>query len=80
MGYLLFSVDGWGICCFQLNDAELTRLLFYEAKENVIDGRYPVDQEQYDMLAGLQCLIQCRLFNSGQHTPEYYRYQPTAHK
>ena len=57
----------------QITDPEILRLLYHEAKENVVDGRYPLEPAQYDMLAGLQALINHRQYDDNIHVPKYYR-------
>ena len=59
---------------FQVTDSNLVRLLFYEQKEMVIDGRYPLDLEQCVYLAGIQCLVNFGEFHPFTHTPEFYKY------
>ncbi|KAJ8309209.1 hypothetical protein KUTeg_014083 [Tegillarca granosa] len=54
------------------NDSALA-LLYYEAKYNVIEGRYVMNREDYDELAGIQALIQYRFYTEGEHTEEHYK-------
>jgi len=56
-----------------ITNPEAIRLLCYEAKEMVIDGRYPLKPEQYDYLAGLTAQIKHKSYDADVHTPEYYR-------
>lgn len=55
------------------------RLLYHEAKENVVDARYPISQSDCDFLAGLQALLKHRTFNEDEHTEEYYRYNSATY-
>ena len=57
-----------------MTDLEVLKLLYHEAKEMVIDGRYPLKQTDYDYLAGLQALIRTGEYIEEKYTPEYYRY------
>lgn len=56
-----------------IHDSDILRLLYMEAKEMVIDGRYPMAAESYDYLAGLQALLRYRHYETNIHTPEFYR-------
>lgn len=56
-----------------ITDLEILKLLYHEAKEMVIDGRYPLKQTDYDYLAGLQALIRTGEYSSDTFTPDYYR-------
>ena len=57
----------------QIDDPSLLRLLYAEAKENIIDARYPISQTDCDMLAGIQALIDHTVYLREEHTAEYYR-------
>ena len=59
---------------FQITNSKLIYLLYHEAKEAVIDGRYPLEVDEYDYLAGLQALIRHKGFNDNVHRADYYRY------
>lgn len=50
------------------------RLLYHEAKENVVDARYPISQKDCDFLAGLQALLKHRTWDREEHNEEYYRW------
>ncbi|CAD5122954.1 DgyrCDS11347 [Dimorphilus gyrociliatus] len=57
-----------------INDTRAISLLFHEAKENVIDGRYPLKKlDDYHNLAALQSLISHEWFDAKTHTPEYFK-------
>ena len=60
---------------FQITDPKILKYLFYEAKENIIDGRYVVSQEEYDMLAGLLAVVNEGPFVAITHTPEFFRFE-----
>lgn len=49
-------------------------LLYHEAKFNVIEGRYVVQPEEYDQLAGIQALIHLEHYNANTHTLDHYKY------
>lgn len=49
-------------------------LLYHEAKFNVIEGRYVVQPEEYDQLAGIQALIHLEHYNTNTHTLDHYKY------
>ena len=52
----------------------MLNLLYHEAKFNVIEGRYVVQPEEYDQLAGIQALIHLEHYNPSTHTQEHYKY------
>ncbi|XP_069118995.1 FERM domain-containing protein 8-like [Argopecten irradians] len=58
---------------WQLATEDVLSLLYHEAKYNVIDGRYIVSDRDYDILAGIQALIEKGTYNSNKHTPESYK-------
>ncbi len=58
----------------QVANAKLVYLLYHEAREAVVDGRYPLDPDEYDYLAGLQALISNRGYNSNLHTPGFFKW------
>ena len=49
------------------------RLLYHEAKEMVIDARYPLDKKECDYLAGMQALLDHKVYRQDEHSPKYYR-------
>ena len=58
----------------QIKDYQTLELLYHEAKENIIDGRYPLKgKENYDELAGIQALLQFGTFNESTHTPTFFK-------
>ncbi|KAJ8266413.1 hypothetical protein GJAV_G00130150 [Gymnothorax javanicus] len=42
----------------QVEDEGVLRLLYYEAKANILEGRYPCDPEHWLSLGGLSCAIE----------------------
>lgn len=48
-------------------------LLYHEAKFNVIEGRYVLQPEEYDQLAGIQALIHLEHYNANTHTRDHYK-------
>ena len=58
----------------QISNEVMLNLLYHEAKFNVIEGRYVVQPEEYDQLAGIQALIHLEHYNPKTHTQEHYKY------
>ena len=58
----------------QISNEVMLKLLYHEAKFNVIEGRYVVQPEEYDQLAGIQALIQLEHYIPSTHTQEHYKY------
>ncbi|OWF36489.1 FERM domain-containing protein 8 [Mizuhopecten yessoensis] len=58
---------------WQLATEDVLSLLYHESKFNVIDGRYIVSERDYDILAGIQALIERGRYSSSKHTPETYK-------
>ncbi|RWS17672.1 FERM domain-containing protein 8-like protein [Dinothrombium tinctorium] len=54
-----------------IEDIEVLRLLYEEAKVNVIDGRYPT--ENYERLAAIQAMIEFGPFDKNIHTAEFFK-------
>ncbi|NP_001072175.1 FERM domain-containing protein 8 isoform X1 [Xenopus tropicalis] len=48
-------------------------LLYEEAKYNVLDGRYPCDVEDCELLGGLACRLELGPYNQNEHTPATIR-------
>ena len=48
-------------------------MLYYEAKENVVDGRYPVEEEVASLFAGMHAVVKHGQYRSDQHTPAFYK-------
>ncbi|XP_055987597.1 FERM domain-containing protein 8 [Sorex fumeus] len=53
----------------QLQDEEALRLLFEEAKGNVLSARYPCDPEDCEALGALLCRLQLGPYRPGQPAP-----------
>lgn len=52
----------------QIHDEEVLRLLYEEAKGNVLAARYPCDPEDCEALGALVCRVQLGPFRPGQPT------------
>ncbi|XP_060614333.2 FERM domain-containing protein 8 [Anolis sagrei] len=52
----------------QIQDEDVLRLLFEEAKYNILEGRYPSDLADCEELGALICRINLGPFNPKQHT------------
>lgn len=50
----------------QIHDEEVLRLLYEEAKGNVLTARYPCDLEDCEVLGGLVCRVQLGPYQPGQ--------------
>ncbi|XP_062572405.1 FERM domain-containing protein 8-like [Saccostrea cucullata] len=57
----------------KISDEVVLNLLYHEAKFNVIEGRYVLQAEEYDQLAGIQALIHLEHYNEKTHTLEHYK-------
>ncbi|XP_062572407.1 putative FERM domain-containing protein FRMD8P1 [Saccostrea cucullata] len=57
----------------RISDEVVLNLLYHEAKFNVIEGRYVLQAEEYDQLAGIQALIHLEHYNEKTHTLEHYK-------
>lgn len=53
----------------QIQDEEALRLLFEEAKGNVLSARYPCDPEDCEALGALLCRLQLGPYQPGQPAP-----------
>ncbi|XP_013420444.1 putative FERM domain-containing protein FRMD8P1 isoform X2 [Lingula anatina] len=53
-------------------DPKVLRLLYQEAVRNVVEGRYPCEEEVYLRLAGLQALETMGAYNPETHTEDIY--------
>lgn len=47
----------------------MLRLLYEEAKLNVLEGRYPCDPEDGEQLGALACRLTLGPYNPDRHTP-----------
>ncbi|KAM4720684.1 FERM domain-containing protein 8 [Rhinophrynus dorsalis] len=57
----------------QISHEGVLRLLYEEAKYNVLEGRYPCDIEDCEMLGGIACRLELGPYNQNQHTPSALR-------
>ncbi|XP_063800876.1 FERM domain-containing protein 8 [Pseudophryne corroboree] len=57
----------------QICNEEILRLLYDEAKYNVLEGRYPCDVEDCEFLGGLACRLELGPYNQEKHTPSTLR-------
>ncbi|XP_068115699.1 FERM domain-containing protein 8 [Hyperolius riggenbachi] len=57
----------------QISNEDVLRLLYDEAKYNVLEGRYPCDLEDCELLGGLACWLELGPYNREQHTPSTLR-------
>ncbi|XP_069595584.1 FERM domain-containing protein 8 isoform X1 [Ranitomeya imitator] len=59
----------------QITDGGILRLLYEEAKYNVLEGRYPCDVEDCELLGGLSCCLELGPYIQEKHTPSTLRPQ-----
>ncbi|KAG9475576.1 hypothetical protein GDO78_003793, partial [Eleutherodactylus coqui] len=59
----------------QISDAGVLRLLYEEAKYNVLEGRYPCDIEDCELLGGLSCCLELGPYSQEKHTASMLRPQ-----
>ncbi|KAJ7307455.1 hypothetical protein JRQ81_009475 [Phrynocephalus forsythii] len=52
----------------QIHDEDVLRLLYEEAKHNILEGRYPCDLADCEVLGALVCRVNLGLFDPEQHT------------
>ncbi|XP_073460996.1 FERM domain-containing protein 8 [Aquarana catesbeiana] len=57
----------------QIVNEDVLRLLYEEAKSNVLEGRYPCDLEDCELLGGLACRLELGPYNQEEHTPSTLR-------
>ncbi|GCB79058.1 hypothetical protein scyTo_0016906, partial [Scyliorhinus torazame] len=57
----------------QIEDEGILRLLYEEAKFNILQGRYPYDMEDCLRLGALACRIELGPFDQDQHNPAFIR-------
>ncbi|XP_069665579.1 FERM domain-containing protein 8 isoform X2 [Haliaeetus albicilla] len=57
----------------ELEEEELLRLLYEEARGNLLGGRYPVDPPDGEELGALACRLRLGPFQPGHHTPQSLR-------
>lgn len=72
MGIFFLFINSFFLKLIQ--EPVLLRLLYHEAKDNVLDDRYIFkSEEEYAELAGIQAFLAYRSFNESLHTPSFYR-------
>ncbi|XP_029467102.1 FERM domain-containing protein 8 isoform X1 [Rhinatrema bivittatum] len=57
----------------QVDNEDVLRLLYEEAKFNVLEGRYPCDVEDCEKLGALVCRLELGPFDQDQHTPSAFK-------
>ncbi|XP_068280650.1 FERM domain-containing protein 8 [Nyctibius grandis] len=57
----------------EVEEEELLRLLYEEARGNVLGGRYPTAPPEAEELGGLSCRLRLGPFEPGRHTPHGLR-------
>lgn len=57
----------------QISDEGILRLLYEEAKYNVLEGKYPCDIEDCELLGGLSCCLELGPYSQEKHTPSTLR-------
>ncbi|XP_067831701.1 FERM domain-containing protein 8 isoform X2 [Heptranchias perlo] len=57
----------------QIEDEGILRLLYEEAKFNILEGRYPYDLEDCHQLGALACRIELGPFDQDQHNQAFLR-------
>ncbi|KAF1590698.1 FERM domain-containing protein 8, partial [Eudyptes moseleyi] len=62
----------------ELEEEELLRLLYEEARGNLLGGRYPVDPPDGEELGALACRLRLGPFQPGRHTPHSLRREPAG--
>lgn len=57
----------------QISNEGILRLLYDEAKYNVLEGKYPCDIEDCELLGGLSCCLEMGPYSKEEHTPSTLR-------
>ncbi|KAL1475245.1 hypothetical protein MTO96_037437 [Rhipicephalus appendiculatus] len=57
----------------EITDLKLLKMLFAEAKGNVLDGRYPCETEDCMVLGAIQARLELGPYDPLKHTPEFFR-------
>lgn len=57
----------------RIDDMKIMELLYEEAKANILDGRYPCEIEDCEVLAGIQARLELGSYDIHIHTPNYFR-------
>ncbi|XP_043931720.1 FERM domain-containing protein 8 [Protopterus annectens] len=56
----------------QIEDENILRLLYDEAKYNILEGRYPCDVEDCEKLGALTCRVELGAFDQEMHNTTYF--------
>ncbi|XP_053576075.1 FERM domain-containing protein 8 isoform X2 [Bombina bombina] len=59
---------------YQISHSGILRLLYEEAKHNVLEGRYPCDVEDCEILGGLSCRLELGPYNQDKHTLSMFKH------
>lgn len=54
-------------------DQKILELLYEEARDNILQGRYPCEVAHYIMLGGIQARIELGPYNHQIHSTHYFR-------
>uniref|UniRef100_A0A1Y1L1R5 FERM domain-containing protein 8 n=1 Tax=Photinus pyralis TaxID=7054 RepID=A0A1Y1L1R5_PHOPY len=57
----------------KIKDQKIMELLYEEAKQNILRGRYPCEVSHYIMLGGIQARIELGPYNTQIHSTHYFR-------
>eukprot|EP00062_Callorhinchus_milii_P025592 gi/632986743/ref/XP_007910407.1/ PREDICTED: LOW QUALITY PROTEIN: FERM domain-containing protein 8 [Callorhinchus milii] len=57
----------------QVENDRILRLLYEEAKANILEGRYPCDMEDCRQLGAIACRVELGPFDQAQHTHNFFR-------
>ena len=68
-------VNNTELVTVQTND-NLLRLIYHEAKENIVDARYPLTLDKCDVMATIQANINHGPYQDGKHSPEFFKLVP----
>lgn len=57
----------------RISDMKVLELLYEEAKWNILDGRYPCEPDDCDVLGGIQARLELGPYDSEKHSPEFFK-------
>ncbi|XP_064484788.1 FERM domain-containing protein 8-like isoform X2 [Ornithodoros turicata] len=57
----------------KITDDKMLKMLYSEAKGNVLDGRYPCEIDDCMVLAAIQARLELGPYDALRHTPEFFR-------
>lgn len=57
----------------KITDTKMLKMLYAEAKENVLEGRYPCETDDCMVLAAIQARLELGPYDPHKHTPEFFR-------